>query len=258
MRKIPKSNDWDIEEEAGGETKAAKTVERLGLVIQQATNEYPYLSFNVIKGEVNEEGTAYVGKVEKIDLPKYATPEDIREEDKNLVQTVRKLQSAEITKFLNKNSPFQGIWDTILNAEDDSLPTETKELIQEYMHPKLEKLWRDISEHPFNFHLPTNKPFTTANLQMAELVFNPIQPSFRVEKEADRYIIYAQVNLPEGKISLEENHAKSHYVFQYHHQYFTWKNREDLKWVEQFMPTGFNEIELENWPDYLQSTLLPL
>ena len=257
-RKIPKSNDWDIEEEAGGESKVAKTVERFGLVIQQSNNEYPYLTFNVVKGEVNEEGTTFVGKVEKVDLPKFATPDESREEDRNLIQTVRKLQSVEITKFLNKNSPFQGIWDTILNADDDSLPTETKELIQEYMHPKLEKLWRDISEHPFNFHLPTNKPFTTANLQMAELVFNPIQPCFRVEKEADRYIIYAQVILPEGKISLEENHSKSHYVFQYHHQYFTWKNREDLKWVEQFMPTGFNEIDLENWPDYLQSTLLPL
>ena len=151
-----------------------------------------------------------------------------------------------------------GIWDTILHADEANLPDETKELIQEYMHSKLEKLWMDISEHPFNFHLPNNKPFTTANLQKAELVFNNIQPCFKVEKEADSYIIYAQVNLPEGKISLEENHAKSHFVFQYHHQFFTWKQKEDLQWVEKFMPTGFNQINLEHWPAYLQSTLLPL
>jgi non-specific serine/threonine protein kinase len=151
-----------------------------------------------------------------------------------------------------------GIWDTILHSDEANLPDETKELIQEYMHPKLEKLWRDISEHPFNFHLPNNKPFTTANLQKAELVFNSIQPSFKVEKEQDRYIIYAQVSLPEGKISLAENHAKSHFVFQYHHQFFIWKNREDLKWIESFMPSGFNEIDLDHWPDYLKNNLLPL
>jgi len=259
VRKIPKSNDWDIEQDnSNGEAKVARTTERFGLVLQQNTDAYPYISLNVIKGEVNEEGTAFVGKVEKVDLPKFAVTEEMKEEDKNLVQMVRKLQSAELTKYLNKNSPFMGIWDTILHADETNLPDETKEHIQEYMHPKLQKLWRDISEHPFNFHLPNNKPFTTANLQKAELVFNDIQPSFRVEKEANSYIIYAQVSLPEGKISLADNHAKSHYVFQYHHQFFIWKQKEDLQWVEKFMPTGFNEIDLDHWPAYLQSTLLPL
>mgnify|MGYP000214879391 FL=1 len=258
-RKLPKSNDWDIEQDnTSEEAKIARTTVRYGLVIQQNTDAYPYLSLNVIKGEVNEEGAAFVGKVEKVDLPKFVIAEQMKEEDKNLIQMVRKLQSAELTKYLNKNSPFMGIWDTILHSDETNLPDETKEHIQEYMHPKLQKLWRDISEHPFNFHLPNNKPFTTANLQKAELVFNNIQPCFKVEKEADSYIIYAQVNLPEGKISLEENHAKSHFVFQYHHQFFTWKQKEDLQWVEKFMPTGFNQINLEHWPAYLQSTLLPL
>ena len=258
-RKLPKSNDWDIEQDhKSEESKIARTTVRYGLVIQQNTDAYPFLSLNVIKGEVNEEGAAFVGKVEKVDLPKFVIAEQMKEEDKNLIQMVRKLQSAELTKYLNKNSPFMGIWDTILHSDETNLPDETKEHIQEYMHPKLQKLWRDISEHPFNFHLPNNKPFTTANLQKAELVFNNIQPCFKVEKEADSYIIYAQVNLPEGKISLEENHAKSHFVFQYHHQFFTWKQKEDLQWVEKFMPTGFNQINLEHWPAYLQSTLLPL
>jgi non-specific serine/threonine protein kinase len=258
IRKIPKSNDWDMEDLTDSKTSIAKTIERFGLVIQQDENEYPYLVLNVIKGEVNEDGTAFVSKVEKIDLPKLLIPQDIREEDKNLIQLVRKLQSSELVKYLDKNSPFMGIWDTILGGDEEGLPIETKELIQEYIHPKLEKLWRDISEHPFNFHLPAKKPFTTANLQKAELVFNPIQPSFKVEKEGDRYIVYAQVILPDGKISIAENHAKSHYIFQHHHQFFTWKNREDVKWVELFMPNGFNEVLLEHWPDYLQNVLLPL
>jgi non-specific serine/threonine protein kinase len=258
MRKIPKSNDWDIEEEQGASNLVAKTIERFGLVIQQEENEYPYLLMSIIKGEVNEDGTAFVSKVEKVDLSKLIIPQEIREEDKNLVQLIRKIQSSDLIKFLDKNSPFMGIWDTILAGDEEGLPNETRELIQEYMHPKLEKLWRDISEHPFNFHLPAKKPFTTANLLKAELVFNPIQPSFKVEKEADRYIVYAQVILPEGKISIADNHAKSHYLFQYHHQFFTWKNREDLKWVEMFMPTGYNEVSLQDWPQYLQSVLLPL
>jgi non-specific serine/threonine protein kinase len=259
VRKMPKSNDWDLEQDdLAGSTKQAKTKEGFGLVIQQNTNEYPYFLLSVIKGEINEAGNSFVSKVEKIDLPKFVTPEDIKEEEKHLLQIVRKLQAGELTKYLNKNSPFMGIWDTILHADDASLPDETKELIQEYMHPKLEKLWREISEHPFTFHLPTNKTFTTANLQKANIVFNGIQPSFSVEKKTDRYIVYAQANLPEGKIAIEENQAKSHYLFQYQDQFYIWKNSADLKWVESFMPKGFVTIPLGEWPTYLQKTLLPL
>jgi non-specific serine/threonine protein kinase len=256
--KRPSSNDWDIEEQESASNDQVVIKERFGIVMQHQPTVYPYISFNVVKGEVNEEGTSFLGKVEKIDLVKFITPNLIKEEDKILLQLVKKLQPAELSKFLNKNSPFQGLWDNIVHTDEESLPDETKELMQEYLHPKIEKVWRDLSEHPFSFYLPHNKPFTTANLQKAELVFNPIQPSFRVEKEEDRYIIYAEVNLPEGKMPLEDNHAKSNFIFQYHHQFFVWKQRDDLLWVEKFMPTGFHEINLEKWPNYLQTTLLPL
>lgn len=258
-RPLNKSNDWDIEDnEEVKEEKEVVNRDRFGLVLQHIETEYPHIGFSIVKGEVNEEGTAFVGKVEKLDLAKFVTPANINEEDKNLLQLVRKLQTSELSKFLNKNSPFQGIWDTIIHSDETSLPDETKELIQEYLHPKMDKIWKDLSEHAFNFFVPHNKPFTTANLQKATLVFNAIQPSFRVEKEQDRYIVYAQVSLPEGNIALEDNHAKSHYIFQYHHQFFTWKNRIDLSWVEQFMPNGFHEVDLVDWPAYLKETLLPL
>jgi non-specific serine/threonine protein kinase len=258
IRKHNKSNDWDLETEQGGTIAPAVSTERYGLVIQQVLNEYPHILLSVVKGEVNEQGTAYVGKVEKIDLAKFTTPIDVNEEDKNLIQLVRKLQASEMAKFLNKNSPFAGIWDTIVHSDDDSLPDETKELIQEYMHPKLEKVWRDLSEHQFNFHLPFNKPFTTANLQKAELVYTPIQPCFKVERDSESYIIYASINLPTGKIAIEENHTKSNYIFQQDHSFYSWKNPVDLYWAEKFMPTGFHQISLADWPNYLQSTLLPL
>jgi non-specific serine/threonine protein kinase len=130
--------------------------------------------------------------------------------------------------------------------------------MQEYLHPKIEKVWRDLSEHPFSFFIPHNKPFTTANLQKADLVYQPIQPSFRVEKLEDKYMVYAHVNIAAGKMGIEDNQSKSHYIFQYHHEWHHWKTREDLMWVERFLPNGFQEVSLDNWSSYLQSTLLPL
>lgn len=257
-RKIPTSNDWDIDPSAGNHTHIAKTLERFGLVIQEAQNTYPYFLLSVIKGEVNEEENQFVSKIEKIDLNKFMIPQDCNEEDKGLIQLARKLQAAECIKFLDKNSPFVGIWDTILGGDQELLPTETRELIQEYMHPKIEKLWRTLYEHPFNFFLPDKKAFNTANLQKAELVFNPIQPSFKVEKKTNKYIVNALVHLPTGIVSIAANLIKSHYFFQYQQQFFIWKNKVDIKWVEQFMPYGYNEVDLTDWPAYLQNVLLPL
>lgn len=257
-KQIGFSKSLPIVEVETREPKEEKITHRFGLVMQEDANSYPYIQFNIIKGEVNDEGTSFIGKVEKIDLAKLVTPALINEEDKVLLQLVKKLQPAEMAKFLNKNSPFQGFWDTILHADEASLPEETKELMQEYLHPKIEKVWRDLSEHPFSFFIPHNKPFTTANLQKADLVYQPIQPSFRVEKLEDKYMVYAHVNIAAGKMGIEDNQSKSHYIFQYHHEWHHWKTREDLMWVERFLPNGFQEVSLEDWSSYLQSTLLPL
>lgn len=71
--KRPNSNDWDLEEE---ETISVKpeVKERFGIVMQHQPTAYPYIIFNVIKGEVNEEGTSFIGKVEKVDLAKLVVP----------------------------------------------------------------------------------------------------------------------------------------------------------------------------------------
>lgn len=130
---------------------AEKTTQRYGLVIQEDAHTYPFVLFHMIRGEADESGTKFLSKVEKIDILKFVTPYDMHEDDKILLQLVRKLQPVETAKYLNKNSPFQGIWDTIVHTDEASLPDETKDLMQEYLHPKMEKLWRELSEHPFTF-----------------------------------------------------------------------------------------------------------
>ena len=237
---------------------AQKTIQRYGLVIQEDAHNYPYVSFHVVRGETDELENAYVSKVEKIDILKFVTPYDMHEDDKILLQSVRKLQPVEMSKYLNKNSPFQGIWDTIVHADEASLPDETKELMQEYLHPKMEKLWRDLSEHPFTFFVGHNKSFTSANLVKLDLIFHPVQPSFKVEKDGEDYIVHAQVLLPSGPVDLVDNLAKSYFVFQQAQQFFYWKNRADLNWIEQFLPNGHQKVSAKEWPNYLQSTVLPL
>ncbi len=79
------------------------------------------------------------------------------EQDKQLFAPIRKMQESEITKYLNRNSPFSGIWENIIHHEKDELPEETKALMSEYLHPKLKKLFTEIASNPFIFYLNGKK-----------------------------------------------------------------------------------------------------
>ncbi len=99
---------------------------RLGVVFNFNTNTYPYFLIDAVQGDYNNDTKKLVGKTEKLDLTKYVNTEPFSEDDKMLLQQVRKLQASEINKYLNRNSPFSGIWENIIHTDGDDLPEETK------------------------------------------------------------------------------------------------------------------------------------
>ena len=116
---------------------------------------------------MDEQRTQYTGKVTKLDLNRFISTEVFDEEDKGLLQQLRKLMPSEVSRYLDRNSPFSGIWENIIQQHDDELPEETRHLINEYLHPKVKKLFSELSSSHFVFSLPEKKPFTTANLVKA-------------------------------------------------------------------------------------------
>ena len=141
---------------------------------------YPYFNVDAVQGDAGEEKFKFLGKVEKLDLTKFVNAELFSEEDKQLLQQVRKLQPAEINKYLDRNSPFSGIWENIIQTDGDDLPEETKALIAEYLQPKLKKIFEEQASNHFIFYLPSAKQFTTANLAEVELSDHFIAPVFKV------------------------------------------------------------------------------
>ena len=115
----------DIEEE-----KSAGSAQRLGVVFNFNHDAYPGFIIDAITGESNDDQSSYVGKVEKMYLSKFINIDSFTETDKELMPLLRKMQSSEITKYLNRNSPFSGIWENIIHHEEDALPEETKVLMR--------------------------------------------------------------------------------------------------------------------------------
>lgn len=230
----------------------------LGLVFNFNAKNYPGFSVDAVKGEPNDEHTAYADKPEKIDLTKFVDTETFKEDDKQLFQQVRKLQEIEINKYLNRNSPFSGIWENIIHTDGEDLPEETKSLIAEYLHPKLKRIFQEQAGNHFVYELPAGKPFKTVSLKEIELNDHFIAPVFKVIAKDDHFEIACMVKLPGEMISFMENESKSSLVFQHNRSLYLWEKPEDVLQAEKFIKEGNIQLSKDNWAEKMQKVILPL
>lgn len=231
---------------------------KLGVVVTFNEQQYPYVQLEAVQGEADESREHYIGKVSKLDLSRFVNTEVLDEDDKTTLQQLRKLMPSEVSRYLDRNSPFSGIWENIIQQHNDELPEETRHLMNEYLHPKIKKLFTDLSGSKFVFSLPERKPFTTANLQPVELVTNFISPEFEVTYQKGQYEINCRVKLPLADLNIAENESNSSLFFKYHNQFFTWQRTEDILVLEKFLPSGKIVIAAEDWSTQLQQFILPL
>jgi non-specific serine/threonine protein kinase len=231
---------------------------RVGLVINFKKKNYPYFTIDVINGEADENADVFPGKVEKLDLSKYVETEKFSDDDKHLLNTVRKLQEQEISKYISRNSPFSGIWENIIHQEEDDLPDDTRALVREYLFPKLKKLFTSIAGKGLTFQLIKGKTFRTSNLQPINVSAEEIRPSFDVVKNNGSIEIKANVRAGGLLLELKDNEAATPLFYLYNHQLFVWKDQQASEVAENFYPSGEKKTSFENWGNVLQQEVLPL
>ena len=230
---------------------------RIGIVINCNKKNFPYFTADVVTGEINENGDAFLGKTEKLDISRYVDTEDLCDKDKQLLTTLRKLQEGEIDKYISRNSPFSGIWENIIHQEEEGLPEETKELMAEYLLPKLKKLFAEASGNSLTYILPGKKTFKTNNLEPLQFSADEARPQFVVKKNS-HYTIQCRVKAGGMEYDLGENEINSPLFFSYNHQVFLWKNNEVVHLIEKFLPEGKMAVTSEEWGKTLYQFLLPL
>ncbi len=253
IRTQAEDNSVAVEEE-----NVTRPTLKLGIVISGTSQQYPYIQVDAIQGSVNEESTAYTGRIEKIDLSKFINTEPFDETDKMLVQQLRKFLPGEVDRYLSRNSPFSGIWENIIQQHDDELPEETRHLIIEYLYPKYRKLFSDIEDNNFIFFLPPHKSFTTANLQGVTVSAEAIEPSFAVSFHDDTYELICQAVVNGTLYKLSENQVGSPLLFKKEDSLYVWRNPEDIKLIEAFLPGGSKMINKDDWQKQLSEFILPI
>lgn len=234
-----------------------KPSQRLGIVFNFNKKNYPRFSLDAINGETTDHGDGFVDKAEKIDLSRYVNTDELCEYDKQLLSALRKLQEGEINKYISRNSPFSGIWENIIHQDEDDLPDETKELMAEYIFPKLKKLFVISGGKPLAYLLPEKKSFKTNHLESLQLVAEEARPHFIIKKNS-HYSIQCRVNTGGMEYDLGENESCSPLFFLYNHQLFLWKNNEVVHLIEKFLPEGKINVPSEEWSKILHQFILPM
>ncbi len=231
---------------------------KLGIVFNFNHNSFPNFTVDAIQGDFDAEGKTMLGKVEKLDLTKYVNTEPFSEDDKMLLQQVRKLQTTEINKYLNRNSPFSGIWENIIHTDGDELPEETKSLITEYLFPKLKKVFEEQAGNSFVYYLAEKKPFKTEHLQEVSLSETFLAPHFKVIAQDHHFELQCRFKINGAEQPVTDNECNSSILFLYNHIFYLWQKPEDSLQAEKFIKKGNVKLNKENWSAQMQRTILPL
>jgi len=231
---------------------------RLGAVFNANEPLYPYFRLDLVSGEVNEEQTEFISLVNKLDLTKYVDFYQYKERDREMIAPVRKVQGTEVSKFLSKNSPFAGIWENITHENEEELPTETKELMLEYLHPKLVKLFPVLAEHGLLFLLPNRQPFKTKNILPILVGADKLSLVFKTNT-TDNYVeLTCFVSIEGELVNVSANEWDSPLLFLHNNVMHVFENPQDALHVELFRQNGLVRIPSAEWPVYLKDYLLPL
>lgn len=236
---------------------SAGSAQRVGVVFNFNHTAYPGFLLEAVSGESNDQQTAYVGKVEKLELAKFVNTEKYNETDRQLVYAIRKTQEPEVNKYLNRNSPFSGMWENIIHAEGEELPDDTKALIIEYLHPKFRKLFAELYENPFIFFLNGHKPFKSANLESVNISPDALTPYFKVSVQKNQVEVKCFTRITGQSIDLNLNKCSSHVLFFYNNNLYLWNKPEDIAILSGFKD-GKLMIPKSEWPVQLRKTVLPL
>jgi non-specific serine/threonine protein kinase len=175
-----------------------------------------------------------------------------------LIQNMRKMHVSEINKYVNRNSPFAGIWENIIQNEDEGLPADTEALITEYLYPKLKKLFLEQGDRTMFFILPAGKSFTTRNLSRITVENATMIPVIHVEKTGKNYLISCTAQVNELDIDLKENEWSSDLMVLYDNRIYLWDKVDDYESVREFLHGKTVSMANNEWHDYLRKTLLPL
>ena len=229
---------------------------RLGIYIDTDTENFPYVEVGLLAMKVDEKDPDLAMGMEKLELNQYINPLRFKDDEREILPTIRKFSKDELVKYLRKNLPFGDLLhdnDNLLTGVPDA---DIAEQAWEYLLPKYQKILAKYASHPFTYIKKAGKPVTMANLITLEFNDHPLVPQLVVSKAGKDYkisqdwileqkaVTYGGVKLLNAALALHED--KLHPV----------ENLAAVRVIEEFQPNGVITVPGDQWQSFLEKKVL--
>jgi len=228
----------------------------IGIVIDPHSESFPFVNVILVAGTADDDGKKFIGGIEKLELHQYVNAMRFREDERELLPTVRKFLPDELLKFLKKNLPFGDFlhdYDSLLKEIPE---TEVQEQVWEYLLPKYHKLLDRYSSYHFCYVKPQGKPLSSAALKQVEFASRPAHPQLIVEKVKKNYKISLNWTIENKAIPHAKIKMLNAALLMHEYTIYSIDNINELHLAEQFMPNGDITISAKEWPAFLEKTLI--
>jgi non-specific serine/threonine protein kinase len=236
--------------------KEVATKFSIGIVLDFNTKRYPHFSAELIRGEIDPETNALLGKLEHLDLNKNLNLDEITDREKKVLTLLGKMQFTQINRFLAR--PFNDFGFVEYIHDEDDPSAETKSKIDEYLHPKLVELFNELHEGFHLYYLPKGKKFITANLIRLNVEEAGIIPEFTIKTDGDNINLVCMVRAHSNSFPFDANEIDSRLVYLSDECIYTWQKLEDIKRVSEFLMFEKMKLNRDNWTEQMESLILPL
>lgn len=228
---------------------------RLGVVINLQEKSYPYFTIDIVEGQLSVEDNSFVGLITKLDLSKFIDAENYKPEDREVLNWARKSQKIELDKYIAKNSPFGDLWSNIVE-DDKEYTIESKELLYDYLHPKLLKLFGSLkSENPV-YILPLGKPYKSSSLVQVNFMHHNLYPTFKVQELEGNISVEVLLQADENFFTITENELNNCMLYLVKDKVYLINKSMDALHLAKVQT--HLKVKLEEWPDVLLHKILPL
>lgn len=229
---------------------------RLGLIIHLQEKQYPFFGIDLVEGDLAEHQSAFSGQIQKLDTGKYINPEKYPLEDRELINMVRKIQRAEFSKHIARNSPFGDIWENIITQDADQPDQESLKLIFDYLHPKLLRMFNQLSPATPLYFLPNGLPYRTSSLKEIKYLHHNLYPNIHVRRNPDYMGVDISLIYDDASFLPEENALQNHLLYLHGNLLLLIHKPGDAARLAGLSKK--TEIPLNEWSQYLHHHIVPI
>lgn len=230
--------------------------QRLGIVLETGLGWYPFINVSLVSGIAAEDDKGFVNGIDKLELQQYVNPHKFRNDERELIPIIRKFQPAEIMKYLKKNLPFGEFFDDYKEVLKELPAEDVKEQVWEYLLPKYQRMLDKYSIHPLCFISNGAKGVSSTTIEAVEFSGKKAHPQLSVTKEGDKYIIQMAWNIDDTYLPFSEVQVLNSALLMHDFCVYALSKADEVRLLEAFMPDGTMEIPAEEWPAFLQDTLM--